>query len=66
MSNELAKEEGFLKTRTSRLQKFIDGDDYTSLPVRDRSLLLEQDRYMVGYLDTLRKRIDRFKEQESE
>ena len=62
-------EEELLSARISRIQKFIDGDDgddYIDLPVRDRSLLQEQGRYMVGYLDTLRKRIDRFKEQDSE
>ncbi len=71
MSNALTgaiEEASTLLARIISLQKFIDGNDYVKLSVRDRSLLQEQDRYMVGYLNTLRIRVDRFaiKEQESE
>ena len=60
MVERLVKEELSLSERIEKIQAFIDSQPFQRIAERDQALLFSQDHYMVGYLDTLRKRIDRF------
>ncbi len=55
---KLVKEIRDLKTKITRLVKFIETEDFNSLDEENKKLLLEQKDEMSKYLNTLEKRFE--------
>lgn len=58
----VVQEEKALRERFDKLEDFIGGGLFSTLPKEDQVLLQEQRGYMSGYLSVLQRRIDRFME----
>lgn len=55
---KLVKEIRGLKTKITKLVKFIETEDFNSLDEENKKLLLEQKDEMSKYLNTLEKRFE--------
>lgn len=55
---KLVKEIRDLKTKITKLVKFIETEDFNSLDEENKKLLLEQKEEMSKYLNTLEKRFE--------
>jgi hypothetical protein len=55
---KLVKEIRDLKTKITKLVKFIETEDFNSLDKENKKLLLEQKDEMSKYLNTLEKRFE--------
>lgn len=55
---KLVKEIRDLKTKITKLVKFIETEDFNSLDEENKKLLLEQKDEMSKYLNTLEKRFE--------
>lgn len=55
---KLVKEIRDLKTKITKLVKFIETEDFNSLDKENKKLLLEQKESMSKYLNTLEKRFE--------
>lgn len=54
----LVKEIRDLKTKLTKLVKFMEKEDFTKLDVESQNLLKEQQKYMVDYLKVLEQRFE--------
>lgn len=54
----LVKEIRDLKTKLTKLVKFMEKEDFTELDVESQNLLKEQQKYMVDYLRVLEQRFE--------
>lgn len=56
----VVEEKQQLQTKLTKLGQFLDSGAFKDLLPEDQRLLLEQEKFMWGYLTTLGKRIARF------
>lgn len=55
---KLVKEIRDLKTKLTKLVKFMEKEDFRELDIESQNLLKEQQKYMVDYLKVLEQRFE--------